>query len=70
MDWIENNVESINISEKEIILKNQVRLSFLNKVQQEEVNVLEETELENIQIDHLNTEEKQAIRLLLEKNKK
>lgn len=57
MDWIENNVKVIDMNNKEIVLKNEEKLPFLSK-KIEEVNMLEESDLGNIKINHLNEEEK------------
>lgn len=66
MDWIENNVKVIDMNNKEIVLKNEEKLPFLSK-KIEEVNMLEESDLGNIKINHLNEEEKASISNLLQK---
>lgn len=58
MDFIRKNVKEINIEKQEIIMANKVSLPFLTKTIQEEVNVLEVSEVQNLMLDHLNEKEK------------
>lgn len=67
MDWIGKNVKSINMSEREIILNNGEKIQFLNKQIEAEINVLDISEIKNIQSDHLNTKEKIIVENLLNK---
>lgn len=70
MDWIANNVKVIDMENQEIFLSNNTKIPFLNKTIQNEVNTLEESKLENIQLEHLNQKEKSIMLHLLEKYKK
>lgn len=70
MDFINKNVKLIDFKNQEITLNNNVTIPFLSKHLQEEVNALEESDLGNIQLSHLNEEEKSGILKLLEKHKK
>lgn len=69
MDWIKSNAKSIDIINEEIILRNDIHLPFLN-ILHEDVNVLEVSEVCNIQTNHLNELEKESIEKLLKKYKK
>lgn len=70
MDFIENNVKLIDIQKQEVILNNNVNIPFLSKTVQNDVNVLEGSDLGSIELNHLNEEEKSGILELLEKYKK
>lgn len=67
MDWIEKNVTSFDVEHREIILKNGTKIPFLSKTVQEEVNVIEESKLGSITLDHLNKEEQFEMLKLLGK---
>lgn len=67
MDFIRKNVKEINIEKQEIIMANKVSLPFLTKTIQEEVNVLEVSEVQNLMLDHLNEKEKNIITKLINK---
>lgn len=69
MDFIETNVKNIDIKKQEMILNNDTAIPFLNKKIQEDVNMLEESDLGNIKLNHLNKEEKEGMSKLLEKFK-
>lgn len=69
MDFIEKNVDRIDIKNKQIILNNEIKLPFLNQIL-EEVNVLEKSEIRNIDVEHLNIEENNALLKMLQRYKK
>ncbi|XP_055837492.1 putative uncharacterized protein DDB_G0282133 [Episyrphus balteatus] len=69
MDWIRNNAKTIDLKNEEVILVNGIHLPFLTTLL-EEVNVLEISEVCNIQTNHLNEIEQESVEKLLNKYKK
>lgn len=69
MDWIGKNVKEINIKNKEVYFTNGVSLPFISKAY-EEINVLEVSEIRNIQTSHLNEKEKKVVENLIKKYNK
>lgn len=69
MDWIEQNVNNIDVNNRNIILKNGEIIPFLNKQIEEQVNSIELGEYRNIKLDHLNTKEKLMMEKLINKFK-
>lgn len=70
MDFIAKNVRGISIENQQIDMTNGVSLPFLTKTIQEEVCVLEVSEVQNLQLDHLNDKERNMIEKLIKKYNK
>lgn len=68
MDWIKRNVKEISIENQQINMTNGVSLPFLTKAIQEEVNVLEVSEVQDLQLGYLNETERHLIKRLVRKH--
>lgn len=70
MDWVNKNVKTIDINDRTITLNNEVKLPFLNKVVEEEINVLEACKIDNMSLEHLNAKEKIIIERMIRRYEK